>query len=429
METQFDAGRPGQIQDAGAFPVNVCPVIRVGPRGGRQFRMARESNHLSNDFDTENTGGLLSGFLAEEDSFDRRALWRLGSWGAATVAAVTLAVFANQSSLGWRRDQVAAADLARQAQQVQAVASESHSEARRLASAIETLNGDRDRLYSRVTVLEQGLDSVAGAVARQTAAPAWPQQAPPFSAAAEPPMAANPPPAVSPVATAAAAIVEKSQPAAAEPAPATVASVDQVASNSPAATPLMPARSMLAPPDAPASKLIEPDASRKNITASPMPDVTASVDPEPEAIEALPKLSLRRTEFGVDLGSANTVSGLRMLWRGLLKSRANAQLAELQPIIMVREGSGGQGLQLRLGAGPLSDAAAAAKICAVLVESQRVCETTVFDGQRLALQRDEPAAAKPAPRKRAPAQKPVTSDEPARKPEASTLSSLWKRSP
>ena len=123
---------------------------------------------------------------------------------SASVAAVTLAVLANQSSLGWRRDQVAAADLARQAQQVQAVASDSHSEARRLASAIETLNGDRDRLYSRVTVLEQGLDSVAGAIARQTAAPAWPQQAPAFSPAAEPPMAANPPPAVSPVATAAA---------------------------------------------------------------------------------------------------------------------------------------------------------------------------------------------------------------------------------
>ena len=53
----------------------------MGPQGGRQFRMARERNHLSNDFETEDTGGVLSGFLAEEDSFDRHALWRLGSWG------------------------------------------------------------------------------------------------------------------------------------------------------------------------------------------------------------------------------------------------------------------------------------------------------------------------------------------------------------
>jgi hypothetical protein len=401
--------------------------------------MARNTDHRADDFDTENAGGVLSGFLAEEDSFDRRALWRLGSWGAATVGAVTLAVFANQFSLGWRRDQVAAADLVRQAEQAQAVAKESNNEARRLAAAIETLNGDRDRLYSRVTGLEQGLDSVTGAIARQTAAQTttlpWPQQAPAFSPAAEPPMAANPPPAVAPVATAAAAIVEKPRPAAAaaEPATAAVASLDQEASNTATATPetpLMPARSMMAPPDPAASKLIEPQVSRKDITASPMPDVTASVDPVLEATETSPKLSLRRTEFGVDLGGANSVGGLRLLWRGLLKSKANAPLAALRPIIMVREGAGGLGLQLRLVAGPFSDAAAAAKICAALVESQRACETTVFDGQRLAMQGDEPpAAAKPALRKRAPAKRPVASDEPAKKPEtSSTLSSLWKRS-
>ena len=55
-------------------------------------------------------------------------------------------------------------------------------------------------------------------------------------------------------------------------------------------------------------------------------------------------------------------------------------------------------MQLRLVAGPLSDAAAAAKICAGLIENERPCETTVFDGQRLAMKGDEPAAtdAKPA---------------------------------
>jgi len=94
---------------------------------------------------------LLSGFLAEENEFDRRSLWRIGTWGAAAVGAVVLAVTANQWSLGVRRDQVAAADLTRQAQQIQAVAKESQNETRRLASAIDTLNNDRDRLFSRVT--------------------------------------------------------------------------------------------------------------------------------------------------------------------------------------------------------------------------------------------------------------------------------------
>ena len=130
----------------------------------------KPSDHLAGGFDTENTGGVLSGFFAEEDEFDRRALWRLGSWGVASVGAVVLAVLANQSSLGWRRDQVAAADLVQQANRLQTVARDSQNEARRLASAVDTLNSDRDRLYSRVTVLEQGLDSVTGTIAKQTSA-------------------------------------------------------------------------------------------------------------------------------------------------------------------------------------------------------------------------------------------------------------------
>src|SRR5205807_4859194 len=132
--------------------------------------MAKDSDHLAGAFETENTGGVLSGLLAEENEFDRASLWRIGSWGGAAVAAVVVAVMANQTSLGWRRDQLAAADLSRQAQQLQALTKESQNETRRLASAIDTLNSDRDRLYSRVTVLEQGLDSVTGAIARQNSA-------------------------------------------------------------------------------------------------------------------------------------------------------------------------------------------------------------------------------------------------------------------
>src|SRR5882757_3983839 len=140
--------------------------------------MARGPDHLAEGFDADNSGGWLSGFLAEEDDLDRRSLWRLGSWGVGSVAAVVVAVMASQSSIGARRDQLASVDLVRQSQQIQSVAKESQSEARRLASAINTLNGDRDRLYSRVTVLEQGLDSVTGSIARQTSAAASPQAAP-----------------------------------------------------------------------------------------------------------------------------------------------------------------------------------------------------------------------------------------------------------
>jgi len=188
----------------------------------------------------------------------------------------------------------------------------------------------------------------------------------------------------------------------------------------------------MAPPDAAAAKLIEPEAPAKPFGAAPMPDVVASVGADAEAEAIAPKI--QRTEFGVDVGGANSVGGLRALWRGLLKSKSNAPLAALRPIIVVKEGSGGLGMQLRLVAGPLSDAAAAAKICATLIENQRTCETTVFDGQRLSIKGDEqpaaaPAAAKPAPRKRSSAKRPAAVEEPAKKPETSTLSSLFgKRS-
>ena len=49
--------------------------------------MGKNTDHLASRFETENTGGVLTGFLAEEEALDRSALWRLGSWGAASVGA------------------------------------------------------------------------------------------------------------------------------------------------------------------------------------------------------------------------------------------------------------------------------------------------------------------------------------------------------
>jgi hypothetical protein len=442
--------------------------------------LAKKPDHLAN-FEADDTGGVLSNLLAEEDELDRRALWRIGSWGVGATAAVILAVMANQSSLGLKRDQVAAADLTRQAQQIQLVARESQNEARRLAAAIDTLNSDRDRLYSRVTGLEQGLDSVTGAVARQGSAAASPV------AHAEPQAAQNPQPspAVAPVATAptTAPAADKSTAATAEPAPPAVYSAAKDAAKTDAAkaesarleaakaemakadmakaelakvetakadtaklestkpspaTPLIAAQSMMAPPDPAASKLIEPGKAPNPVISSPIPDVVASVASAADAEaddDAAPKVSLRRTEFGVDLGTANSVNGLRMLWLGLLKSRSNVPLTALRPIIVIKESTNGLGMQLRLVAGPLNDAGAAARICAVLTENKRPCETAIFDGQRLSLKADDPspAAAKPTYRRRGIAKRAAAVEEVARKPDVppattqATLSSFFNR--
>jgi len=385
--------------------------------------LAKDPDHLAGSFDTENTGGVLSGLLAEEDEFDRRALWRLGTWGVASVAAVVVAVMANQSSLGWRRDQMAVADLVQQANRLQAVARESQNEARRLASAIDTLNSDRDRLYSRVTVLEQGLDTVTGAIAKQntvTASPAAPSAEPASAPVAEPVATTQ----TAPAEKATAAVSAEQAPAIARNAPSKDA--DKKPAVTPA-TPLVESKSFMAPPDPAAGKLIEPDKTASTIVAAPMPEVMASAPPGEDAdadAEALPRI--QRTEFGVDVGSANSVAGLRALWRGLLKSRANAPLAALRPIIVIKEGTGGFGLKLRLVAGPLRDAAAAAKICAVLTENHRSCDTAVFDGQRLSMNAEEaPEAAKPASSRKRSAAKRAAAEEPAKKSEISTLPSFF----
>jgi hypothetical protein len=468
--------------------------------------LAKKPDHLP-DFEADDTGGVLSNLLAEEDEFDRRTLWRIGSWGLGATAAVILAVMANQASLGLKREQVAAADLTRQAQQIQLVARESQNEARRLAAAIDTLNSDRDRLYSRVTGLEQGLDSVTGAIARQSAAAASPPVA-----HVEPQAVPNPQPQppVAPVATspATAPAADKSTAATAEHAPTVVYSAAKDAVKTDAAkadsakleaakvemskaelakadlakaesakadlakadlakaelakaelpkveaakadtvkpepakaspsTPLVAAQSMMAPPDPAASKLIEPGKAPNPVISGPIPDVVA-VAPSAADAEAdddgAPKVALRRTEFGVDLGSANSVNGLRALWRGLLKSRSNAPLAALRPIIVIKESTKGLGMQLRLVAGPLNDAGIAARICAVLTENNRPCETAIFDGQRLSLQSDDPPPtnAKPTPRRRGIAKRAAVVEEVSRKPDPppaatqATLSSFFNR--
>jgi hypothetical protein len=430
---------------------------------GLQANVAKHTVQSAGAYEAENTGGILSGFFAEENEFDRRSMWRIGSWGVTAVAAVVLAVVANQSQLGWRREQVAAVDLARQAQQIQSLAKESQTETRRLASAVDTLNSDRDRLFSRVTVVEQGLDSVTGAIARQNVAVAAPPKpppsvAPPPATMMAPSAAADPPPQPGPVqsqaapATIAAAPAPEKPRAEAvkpDPAPALAALLPPIPSSRPAvplgaipqasAAPtaaLGATKSIMGPPDPAAPKLVEP-AKETAKTANSAPAAAPALAPVQEVATAAPtdakdnakdlqakdqqakdvqtkdlqkdlqtkdlpkdqdkpvasteaaNNTIQRTEFAVDLGGANSIGGLRALWRGLLKSN-NPELAELRPIIVLRESNTGLGMQLRLAAGPLNDAAEAAKICASLVENKRSCETTVFDGQRLAVSADDP---------------------------------------
>jgi hypothetical protein len=252
-----------------------------------------------------------------------------------------------------------------------------------------------------------------------------------------------------------------------EPEPAKIdAKTAAAAASSPAASPAAPTPAAPAAPAAPSPEIVAAvPATDKATTDKPAADKPAIEKAVADAApQAPPQLAVNRTEFGVDVGGANSVGGLRALWRGLLKSRSNAPLAALQPIIVIREASNGLGMQLRLVAGPLTDAAAAAKICATMVENERPCATTVYDGQRLAMKADDAmgstgsispkipsekssearadekaAAEKPVPpksgkqawRRHSYAKRTAAAvEEPAKKPEsttASTLSSFFSR--
>jgi hypothetical protein len=169
----------------------------------------------------------------------------------------------------------------------------------------------------------------------------------------------------------------------------------------------MPPQSIMAPPDPAASKLLEPvpPAARAAVTATDPETETDDNEPDPPAVP------VQRTEFGIDLGGANSIEGLRALWQRLLKS--NKVLAALRPIIVVKEKPAG-GTHLRLVAGPLTDAATAAKFCAILSGGDRFCETSVFDGQRLAT--GVPVAPSKPARKRNIPQRATSAVEPAPEP-------------
>jgi hypothetical protein len=118
--------------------------------------------------------------------------------------------------------------------------------------------------------------------------------------------------------------------------------------------------------------------------AAPAEDVTSSIGAASSDAPPRERASASRTEFGVDLGNANNLDGLRTLWANT-RQRHATPLDGLRPIVQLRERPRPAPLELRLVAGPVANAAAAARLCATLVASGALCQPAVFDGQRLAV--------------------------------------------
>lgn len=134
------------------------------------------------------------------------------------------------------------------------------------------------------------------------------------------------------------------------------------------------------PSSAPSRSLVAPGETLAPVEASlPKPE------PRGEAENSAPgAVTLAtRTQFGLDLGSENTVTGLRLRWLRL-SERHKALLVQFEPLIAVRDGANGLPV-LYLLAGPVGDAAEAAALCAKLRQGNVTCQPAPYDGQRLAL--------------------------------------------
>jgi hypothetical protein len=133
------------------------------------------------------------------------------------------------------------------------------------------------------------------------------------------------------------------------------------------------------PVDTPAAPVLPPSAELAPITTAPTTGATTAIPTPPE----LPEGVSAKTEFGVDIGGAANLGALRTAWDRIRRNHAGL-LEGLRPIVAIRDGRSGQ-VELRLVVGPISNAAAAAKLCASLAAAGLSCQPTMFEGQRLAL--------------------------------------------
>jgi hypothetical protein len=275
-----------------------------------------------------------------QDDAGYGALFQLGLWGGAAAACLLLVAFATRTESGQARMTAAYSALtgAAEAEKRQSAARERELEdARRMTAMIRNLTEDRDRLLVRMTALERNYEDVTGSIGK-------------LANAARPPAAEV-------AAAAVATMTAPDQPVTVPQQAAAMPVGSAPAANSPAAR--GPVAS--APPAAPAA------ASATAKTAAPEQQGPVST----------------RSEFGIDIGGAPTLSELRNVWERASRNHG-VLLDGLRPLIAVRDGRAGQ-VELRLVVGPIGNAAAAAKLCAALAAAGMSCQPTMFDGQRLAL--------------------------------------------
>ncbi|CAL8981196.1 hypothetical protein RHODGE_RHODGE_02983 [Rhodoplanes serenus] len=337
-------------------------------------------------------------------------VFRLAGWGIAAAGALAIAVLAAQSSTSDRRIATAPAPMAAQVEsaradavraeaarvtaQAMARAAEAEREARRLAETVKSLAADRDKLAGRVSALETSLEDLTGSVAQVQASRQgagadlfmMPGVVPPSGFRAPDP---------APGRTPAEAASRSPDPRTLPPIePRETAAVPPGAIATAAAPP-----SAAAPAGAPMSLHPEPPTAGASVAdmdprdiplPRPNPLAMARVQAaEPSAAAPAPAPAAAPPEggkrFAIEIGGPATIDNLRTLWAKVRDGQAGDLVADLQPAIALREAAKPGLVEMRLVAGPVPTALAAARLCASLSISGIACRSTPYEGQMLAL--------------------------------------------
>lgn len=278
--------------------------------------------------------------VAAKTAFSRQQLWRQALWGSAAAAAMLVAILSSRSDLGAPHDPTVlsstnpASSAPLQSEQAASKAaklsaprsSDADAATRQLALTVLGLTEDRDRIMTRLAMVERNIDDMTGSIARQIEA-----------AKDETARVLTPPRRDEPL------------------VPMTTAAIASMAASG-------------VPP--PAGLSLPLPSSRSTPAAGQSP---------PDAVAAAPPPA-----FGADIGGASSLKALHALWAEI--RAAHAEIFEgLSPVVTLRDNARSSRIELRLVVGPFADAGAAAQLCASLAAFRLSCQPTMFDGQHLAL--------------------------------------------
>lgn len=260
-------------------------------------------------------------------------LW-LGGWGgAAAIALTALAIASQTKTAGDRLRQVFAINEPAAIAQMPPRVTQLESDVLLLTAQVRALTVERDRLAGRIALLESSIDDMTGAIKRQAAATA-------------------------------AALAAKTTPPTPS-APATTAP-SAAANASPAASPTPPPIAAAAP-----------KADTQTTAAVPLPPTRVAAV---SANDAAPPAT-NQNEFGLDLGGAATLDGIRQRWI-TVKASFGPLLSGMYPLAAREHRAGASGY--RLVVGPLPNSPAATGLCAHFAAARTACKSVKFDGEQIA---------------------------------------------